>query len=55
MRCTTKKIFIYNTIFAKINIIYRAKADFYEYLEVVTDALDKTRPDCSATLNDALK
>jgi len=33
----------------------KAKADFYEYLEVVTDALDKTRPDCSATLNDALK
>lgn len=33
----------------------KAKADFYEYLEVVTDALDKARPDCSATLHDALK
>lgn len=33
----------------------KAKADFYEYLEVVTDALDKVRPDCSATLHDALK
>jgi len=33
----------------------KAKADFFEYLEVVTDALNEARPDCSNTLNDAIK
>ena len=34
---------------------FRAKANFYEYLEVVKAALDSVSPGCAGNLKDALK